>query len=417
MNKRIKLNLPFFIFKKLKSNRDKNSISSRIIKIAFLSVFLGFFVSLSAVSIGKGLQYSIKSKLYSINPDLVISTYENINRELYSDKIKNIESLIDSVQLIKDIQKVNYSIEIPSIISKNNIIETIIFKGFDDKYSFENINQYILSDENKIEKLEPDEILISKNLFDQFNLSFNESLILYFQTDFNQKIPNVRYYKIRGVFQTDFPDFDNNYIIGNLISIQNLNNWNSFDYSAIEISLIDKSNIDLVEKKINSTDLLNINNLAIQTVESKFQNIFNWVSIFDFNIILILILMIIISIISVVISTLSMVFERIKMIGILSSIGSSNKIIGRIFFYHGFEVLIKGILAGNFIFFIVYYIQNKYEVIRLNPSDYYVDSLPFIIDFSIISYVNILFLFISGFTLFLTFKSISKLVPLKNINS
>lgn len=417
MNKRIKLNLPFFIFKKLKSNRDKNNISSRIIKIAFLSVFLGFFVSLSAVSIGKGLQYSIKSKLYSINPDIVISTYENINRGLYSDKIKNIESFLDSVQLIKDIQKVNYSIEIPSIISKNNLIETIIFKGLDDEYSFENINQFILSDENKIEKLEPDEILISKNLLDQFNLSFNESLMLYFQTDFNQKIPNVRYYKIRGVFQTDFPDFDNNYIIGNVTSIQNLNNWNSFDYSAIEISLIDKSNIDIVKKKISSIDLLNKNNLAIQTVESKFQNIFNWVSIFDFNIILILVLMIIISIISVVISTLSMVFERIKMIGILSSIGSSNKIIGRIFFYHGFEVLIKGILAGNLIFFVVYYIQNKYELIKLNPSDYYVDSLPFIIDFSIISYVNISFLFISGFTLFVTFKSISKLVPLKNINS
>ena len=169
---------------------------------------------------------------------------------MYSDKIKNIESFLDSVQLIKDIQKVNYSIEIPSIISKNNLIETIIFKGLDDEYSFENINQFILSDENKIEKLEPDEILISKNLLDQFNLSFNESLMLYFQTDFNQKIPNVRYYKIRGVFQTDFPDFDNNYIIGNITSIQNLNNWNSFDYSAIEISLIDKSNLDIVKKKL-----------------------------------------------------------------------------------------------------------------------------------------------------------------------
>jgi len=417
LNKRIKLNLPFFIFKKLNSYRDKNNISSRIIKIAFFSVFLGFFVSLSAVSIGKGLQRSIKSKLYSINPDLVISTYENINRGVYTEKIKNIESVIDSIKNIKEINKVNYSIEVPSLISKNNIIETLIFKGLDDKYDYENINQFILKDENIIEKIEPNEIIISKNLFDQFNLSLNESLLLYFQTNSNQKIPNIRKYKIRGVFQTDFPDFDDNYLLGNLSSLQNLNGWGSNEFSAIEISLADKSNIDKIEKKINSLDPINRNNLVVQSVESKFQNIFNWVTIFDFNIILILVLMIIVSIISVIISTLCMVFERIKMIGILSSIGSSNRFIGRIFFYYGIEVLIKGILSGNLFFLLAYYIQNKYEIIRLNSSDYYVDSLPFILDFSILFYVNLTFIFISGFTLFLTFKSISKLVPIRNINT
>ena len=111
--------MPFFIYKKLNSNNDKSNISSRIIKIAIISVFLGVFISLCSISIGKGLQTSIKDKLYSLNPDLVVSTYENNLRGVASEKINNIEEVDLQIRgLFRDLNiAVSYThLTLPSIL-------------------------------------------------------------------------------------------------------------------------------------------------------------------------------------------------------------------------------------------------------------------------------------------------------------
>ena len=120
------MNLPLFIYRKLKTNTDKSNISSRIIKIAIFSVFIGIFVSLSAVSIGKGLQFSIKEKLFNISSDISISNYENNNRGIASEIIQESEYIIDEIKALYPDIKINSSLEKPSIISINNLFASII---------------------------------------------------------------------------------------------------------------------------------------------------------------------------------------------------------------------------------------------------------------------------------------------------
>ena len=74
----IVLNLPYYIYKKLSRNKNKFTISSRIIKISTISVSIGILVTLISFSIGKGLQIEIKNKMFSIQSDIIISSYENI---------------------------------------------------------------------------------------------------------------------------------------------------------------------------------------------------------------------------------------------------------------------------------------------------------------------------------------------------
>ena len=119
--------MPFFIYKKLNSNNDKSNISSRIIKIAIISVFLGVFISLCSISIGKGLQTSIKDKLYSLNPDLVVSTYENNLRGVASEKINNLEEVDLQIRGLFPNLNIEYIIEKPTLISNNNSFESMIF--------------------------------------------------------------------------------------------------------------------------------------------------------------------------------------------------------------------------------------------------------------------------------------------------
>jgi lipoprotein-releasing system permease protein len=410
------LNLPLFIYRKLKTNTDKSNISSRIIKIAIFSVFVGIFVSLSAVSIGKGLQVSIKETLFNISSDISISSYENNNRGIASEIIAESEDVIDEIKTLYPDIIINSILEKPSIVTIDNSIETIIFRGIKDELNFKKFDQFILEKLNDTPNGLND-IIISKSLLEKLNISIGDNITLYFQTFDNQKIPNIRYYRVYGVYETDFPDFDSNYIIGNIESIQNLYKLNSNDLGAIELIIEDKESVMDIENKLSAQDFFLNNNLSIVTVQDKFNNIFNWISIFDFNILIVIILMIVVAIISIIISMLTLIFERIKMIGIMSSMGADNKLLGKVFVYQGIYILLKGIIPGNILFIIVSFVQNNYNILKLNPNDYYVESIPFIVDPLYIISLNLIFAAIGIIILFVTFSSITRFVPSININS
>ena len=410
------LNLPFFIYRKLRSNNDKSNISSRIIKIAVVSVFLGVFVSLCAISIGKGLQSAIKEKLYSLSPDITISTYENNSRGIASEKINNFQIVDSEIKTALPDLKFENIIEKPTLISMNNSFETVIFRGVNDGYSFDNLNKFILGSKT-LNNLTNKEIVISKSLSDKLEIAVGQNLTLYFQTDNNQSIPNIRSFTVTHIFKTDFPDFDNNYVIGSSQTLQNIFNWNNYEYATIEISIDEKSKISLIEESISSLKSFEKNNLSIKSIKYKYENIFNWISIFDFNIILITSLMILVAIISVIISLFILIFERIKMIGIMTSMGSSNKLLSKIFIYQGIEIILKGMIPANVLFLSLSIIQNNYGLIKLNPSDYYIESIPFILEPMFIILLNLIFAIISFIVLSITFVSITKFTPKLNINS
>jgi len=408
--------LPFFIYKKLNSNNDKSNISSRIIKIAIISVFLGVFISLCSISIGKGLQISIKDKLYSLNPDLVVSTYENNLRGIASEKINNLEEVDLQIRGLSPDLNIEYIIEKPTLISNNNSFESMIFKGVSEEYDIQKLNKFI---NNSIisDKLSSNEIMISKLTADKFAIEEGEDITLYFQISNKQRIPNVRSYSVKYIFDTDFPDFDNNYIIGNAKSLQSIFKWGFNDYSIIEISSRNNSKIIEIESSISELESIERNNLSVKSIESKYENIFSWISIFDFNILVITILMIAVAVISVIISIFTLIFERVKMIGIMTSLGANESSLSKIFIYQGVNIILKGMIPANITFLIIAIIQNKLKVIRLNPDDYYIDSIPFVIDLTYIVSLNFIFILITSVVLSLTFVSVTKFSPILNINS
>ena len=374
------------------------------------------FVSLSAISIGKGLQIAIKDKLYSLSPDLVISTYENNSRGIASEKINNFESVNSEIKNAFPAIKFEKIIEKPTLISVDNSFETVIFRGVNNGYNFRDFNKFIIGSKIKND-ITNNEIIISKSLSDKLKISVGQILTLYFQVNNNQRIPNVRSFNVSYIYETDFPDYDNNYIIGNLEILQNVYKWSKNDYANIEISIEDKSQISLIEKSISLLSSFEKNNLSTKTVQSKYTNIFSWISIFDFNILIITFLMILVAIISVVISLFILIFERIKMIGILTSMGSTNNSLSRIFIYQGIEIVLTGMIPANILFFTISIVQNSYGFLKLNPNDYYVETIPFFLEPYYIISLNLIFILISFIVLSITFVSITRFTPKLNINS
>ena len=166
-----------------------------------------------------------------------------------------------------------------------------------------------------------------------------------------------------------------NYIfLGDIRHIQKMNNWNIDDAGGIEVflnnySLTDKASIDLYNKTPSEISVMSIN--------ERFPEIFNWMSLFDFNVLLIIIIMILVGGINMITALLVSVLEKTAIIGILKTVGASNKSIRSVFLINGAYLIGLGLFIGNIIGIGLIFFQNATGFIKLDPQTYYVSEFPF----------------------------------------
>ena len=145
------------------------------------------------------------------------------------------------------------------------------------------------------------------------------------------------------------------------------------------------------------------------SIYEKYTNIFDWISLFKKNIILITIIMLIVCLINITNFLLVMVIERINMIGILKSFGTNDFKILKIFYYRAVNIVLKGILYGNCIGLFICIIQKKLKIIKLDSSSYFVNEIPIFFDFNSIFLSNFLILCLIPIAIMIPYFKISKL--------
>ena len=179
-----------------------------------------------------------------------------------------------------------------------------------------------------------------------------------------------------------------------------------------EVFVSDITDIDAQEELIyKSTNPF----LRVTKITDIFMEIFEWLKLLDTNAFIIIVLMIVVAIINIIALLLVLIIEKINMIGILKSFGSSNLIIQKIFIRMGASILLKGIVIGNAIALIFIFLQKQFGIITLPQEKYYLSKVP--LDFEWIPFivVNLVTIVISITILFLTSLFISKLTPVKAI--
>ena len=408
------MNLEYFIAKRLITARDhKSSISAPIIKIAIAAIAIGMIMMIISIATGIGLQQKIRQKVAAFNGHIMITNYDENQSQL---SITPISTHQDFYPKFKNIEGINH---VQAVATKSGIIRTetafegIIFKGVGKEYRWNHLQEYLVS--GKLPNLNSqlnDEVLISEFLANRLNLKVGDKFNTFFmKEDTNQK-PNLRVFRITGIFNSGFQEFDSTYIIGDLRHIQRINKWESDQVGSFEVFVDDFNAIQEkgqeVYEKTGST-------LDTQTIVEKYYYIFEWLKLFDFNIIVILVIMIAVATINMVVALLVLILERTQMIGILKSMGANNWAVRKIFLYNAFYLISKGLFWGNLIGVGMLLIQQNFGVIKLNPENYYVNEAPVFIDFGTIFLLNIGTIIICLLILLIPSYIITKISPIKAI--
>ncbi len=408
------LNLEYFIAKRLITSKEyKSSISAPIIKIAITAIAIGMIMMIISVATGIGLQEKIRQKVAAFNGHIIISSYTDNHSDVSTDAVSLHQNFYPKFKTIEGIQHVQGVASSHGIIRTETAFEGILYKGVGKDYDWKNIDEYIVEGRkpNLLQQLN-NEIVISQYLANRLNLKINQSFNTFFMKEEGSKMPKSRRFKIVGIFNSGFQEFDATYIIGDIRHLQRINKWTPDQVGSFEVFIDDFTKIkEKTEEVYNETS----STLNTQSITEKYYYIFEWLHLFDFNILVILIIMIIVATINMVVALLVLILERTQMIGILKAQGANNWTIRKIFLYNAAYLIVRGIFWGNLMGIGLIAIQHYFGVIKLNPESYYVTTAPVYFNVGYILALNVGTIFICLLVLLIPSYIITKISPAKSI--
>ncbi len=408
------MNFEFFIAKRfIATKRYKSSISAPIIKIAIVAIAMGMIVMMISIATGIGLQQKISEKITVFNGHIQITNFDDNQSDVTITPIFLEQTQFTNLKNIEGIKQIQPYATKAGIIRTEKDFEGIVFKGVDEKYDWSNFNEYLV--EGSLPKISNDfsfDVLISKTIADRLGLKLNDEFNTFFLKENPDSPPSVRVFKVVGIYESGFNEFDSGIILGDLKQIQRLNKWAVNEVGGYEILLNNFKDItpkgEEIYYEIGAT-------LNAQTIIEKYPALFEWIQLFDTNMVVIIAIMILVAGINMITALLVLILEKTQLIGILKSMGANNMSIQKIFLYNASYLILLGLFWGNLIGLSLLFLQKYFGVIRLNPETYYVSVAPVYISLDYILYLNLGTLLLCLLMLLVPSLIISKISPVKAI--
>lgn len=408
------MNLEFFIAKRLiRGKEHKSSISAPIIKIAIAAIALGVIMMLIAMGTGLGLKHKIREKVAAFNGHIQIYNYDSNTSEVSVNPVSLQQEFYPEFTSISGIKYVQGVATKAGIIRTADTFEGVLAKGVGADYHWENFEEYLVKGRLPLVMNElNNEVLISTILASRLALKVGDDFIAFFlKEDDPSKVPNQRKFTVVGTYNSGFEELDSNYLFVDIRHVQRMNKWTADEVGNFEVFLED---FDAISEKTNEIYGATLATLDTKSIEDKYYNIFKWISLFDFNIALIIGIMIVVGGINMITALLVLILERTPMIGVLKALGASNWSVRKIFLYNAAYLIGIGLLIGNGVAITLLVLQNKYKWFTFpNPKEYYMEYIPVYLDFWTIIGLNIGVLFLCVLMLLVPSKIITKISPVK----
>lgn len=403
------MNFEFFIAKRL-LRQEGSTYSRPIVRIATLSIALSIAVMIVSVGVLSGFKNQIKEKITGFTSHIHIQPYSldiNSSNEAFSLSDEDLEH----IRRLPEVRTVEpYILQAGAIKTKTDF-QGVILKGVAQDFDYAFFKENLC--EGKLPNIKGNagaEALISKITADKMQLKTGDKLRVYFFIDGQYR---VRPFKVSGIYQTGLGDYDQKFMLVSAGVLQRLNNMESKQYNGYEVGLKDFSSL---EKTATALYRILPQDKTVSTIDEIEPGLFAWLSLLDSNVVLIIIIMTLVTITAACSSLLVMVFEQRGYICLLKSMGARTCSIMTIYLYKACYIIGKAMLLGNAIALTLGLIQSKYKIIKLDRESYYLDSVPFELNWVGVIAVNIAVIVVCTAALLIPARSIGRISPAENID-
>ncbi|HSO87330.1 MAG TPA: FtsX-like permease family protein [Draconibacterium sp.] len=414
------MNTELFISNRLffdKSNQQ--FLSKKIIRIALFGIALGLAVMIVSVAVITGFKTEIRNKVIGFGSHIQIINYDSRNSYEIPPISQN-QPFLDKLKALNNVEAIQVFATKPGMIKTDESIQGIVFKGVEPGYNWTFFKKNLVDGQipQLNDTLRINEILLSENISRLLKLKTGDSAVLYFVNE-NEVTPRMLQLKVSGIYRTSLEEFDNLFIIGDIKQVQRLNDWQNDEISGFEILVSDFGKINFIEQEVRNivVDYSSENSAILRTesITRQYPQIFDWLSILDMNVWVILFLMVMVAGFNMISALLVLILERSTMIGVLKALGSPNWSIRKVFLYLSVFLTSRGMLWGNAIGIAIIVLQKLFHIIKLNPATYYVDVVPVNFNIVHILLLNIGCIVVTTLMLVIPSYLVSKISPDKSI--
>ena len=376
-----------------------------------MSVALGIIVSLITISTGLGSKKAIEDRISNFSGDISVkSTRSNSS---YNTSILDTNGLDKkAVKSVPGVAGLQSYAAVSGILRTENNFAGVILKGVGKDFDKSRFEPFMI--QGSIPDYKEDgynnEIILSEKIASDLALKTSDSIVAIFSKE-DQK-PIYRKFLIKGIYKTDIKLVDDLYIIGDINHVRKVLNMNEKEVGGLDVFLEDTDQIADVFPKIEK--YIGYKNYA-EKVTEKYPQILDWVNIFNQNISLIITIMLLVVVINIVMVLLILIIERTNSIGLLKTFGATNGQIRSIFINYTLMIMIPGLLAGNIIGIGLLLIQKYTGIIKLDPENYFISTVPVDLNPIYIISVSVGIFIVSGIAMILPSYLISRISPLKAI--
>ena len=372
------MNLEYFIAKRIHfEKKGEKNVSRPAVRIATIGIAVGVAVMLIAIAVVIGFKQEIRNKTIGFGSHIQITNFDN-NNSYEMQPIRMSDTLQNQLKAIPNVRHIQRFVTKPGIIKTENDFQGMILKGVGPEFDWSFFKSNLLEGDilNLNDSTPVNEAIISKSIADMMGLKLGDSFLTYFLQDQIR----ARKFTVKGIYSTNFADYDKLFVITDIRIAQRLNGWDQEYFSGMEILITDFNYLDGVSDQVyalaaNRFDAEG-NGYFIQTIRQLNPQIFSWLDLLDMNVWVILLLMLAVAGFNMISGLLILILEKTNMIGILKSYGGGNWSIRKIFLYESIFLIGKGMLWGNIIGLLICFVQYQFKIFPLDPVSYYTSTVP-----------------------------------------
>ena len=363
---------------------------SALLRLTTIGVALSLSVMLLSVTIILGFHRQIHEFAFSQTGHISLNGYGS-NWKTSTTPVYVSPELLSFLREEKGVSSVSPLIQQAGLLKTEGDFSGILLYGVDStfrsRYFTEQIKSGTLPSFSESEYSRPP-IVLPSHVARRMNYKVGDAVRIYF---FGEKM-RVRVFELQAIYESTGLELSP--ALCPISSLQRLNHWDENTYSRLIIMLQDPDAAYPTLEHLISTlqarpDLIGEENYGLNLGQELQPELFNWLAFLDTNVYALLSLMVLVGGFAMITGLIIIVLDKSKQIGILKALGATNRQLRQTFLQIAARLILRGIFWGNAIALVLSLAQRQFKIIKLNPANYFTDSVPIHFDLPLWIAINV----------------------------
>ena len=363
---------------------------SALLRLTTIGVALSLSVMLLSVTIILGFHRQIHEFAFSQTGHISLNGYGS-NWKTSTTPVYVSPELLSFLREEKGVSSVSPLIQQAGLLKTEGDFSGILLYGIDStfrsRYFTEQVKSGTLPSFSESEYSRPP-IVLPSHVARRMNYKVGDAVRIYF---FGEKM-RVRVFELQAIYESTGLELSP--ALCPISSLQRLNHWDENTYSRLIIMLQNPDAAYPTLEHLISTlqarpDLIGEENYGLNLGQELQPELFNWLAFLDTNVYALLSLMVLVGGFAMITGLIIIVLDKSKQIGILKALGATNRQLRQTFLQIAARLILRGIFWGNAIALVLSLAQRQFKIIKLNPANYFTDSVPIHFDLPLWVAINV----------------------------